>query len=186
MVPNDRRTVQRVLRAHESAVKGFTDDFRAAVLSDQLSATREMRTATATRMWVFAPVRIAMSEEIGALALSFNTDQVPKDFPLRIARLSLAMYFLDVVEAMQARTAQTNTPAMSALFQSASQAIQRILDPTYFTKSNEQIIRDYLDAEPIILACATACSVKLKTLEQAVREYKMIVAEEIDAILPRS
>lgn len=180
MAENTRTLVSRVLDARNAAIREFASCVRDAVVHDRLTAPFDMRAAALTQMWVLTDIRREISEEIHSLAVAIKTNNVPADFALRIVRLSLAKYLIEIAEEMQRSSIAAKTPTATSTFTSAVGAIRHILDHNYFSKDHHRIIDDYLDVEPLIVAASTALSVPLKTLPDVVKEYKMRVAEDID------
>lgn len=177
--------LNRVLDARTAAIREFASCVRHAVAHDRLITPSDIRAAALTQMWGLTQIRSRISEEKNSLALAIKNKDVPADFALRIVRLSLAKYFIDIVVEMQKSSAILRTPTAIATFTSAIDAIRHILDQDYFSKSSYRIIEDYLDVEPVIVAASVSLSVPLKTLPDVVRDYKMRVAEEIDREIDR-
>ena len=75
-----------------------------------------------------------------------------------------------------------NKPSLTAAFMVAHNAMKKILNPAYFTKTNTQIINDYRENEFALTACASSTNVQLLSLYDAVKEYQKKVADQIDAV----
>lgn len=185
MAENTKELVTRVLAARNTAIREFASCVRDAVVHDRLVAPFDMRAAALTQMWVLTDIRREISEEVHSLAVAIKNNITPADFALRIVRLSLAKYFIEIAEEMQKSSIAARTPTATSTFTSAIDAIGHILDKDYFSKDHHRIIDDYLDVEPLIVAASTALSVPLKTLPDVVKEYKMRVAEDIDREIDR-
>ncbi|MBD3210535.1 hypothetical protein GF318_04105 [Candidatus Micrarchaeota archaeon] len=172
--------VRRVLQDRKRSVRAYARACKDAAESGLLDASRKDLARTRMGMWSFTPVRKEMVEEIDKLAVEMKSGREPEDLDVRVMRVSLAMYFIDKLEEMLNQIEMSNSAALASMFGSAGRAVGRILDESFFSKTPKQIINDYLDGEHTLAGCAEACSVSLLTLEQAVKEYKSKVAQEVD------
>ncbi|MFH1785753.1 MAG: hypothetical protein ABH842_04965 [Candidatus Micrarchaeota archaeon] len=191
MTRDTKELVRRVLDQRATAIRDFASSVRDAVLKDKLTAPFNMRAEGLTAMWNLTQIRREMSDEIHSLAILFKDKEATKDEKttedcrLRIARISIARYFIDLVEKMQKASTENGSPAANAIFQSAVSAIKHILDDKFFTKDKDQIINDHLDVEPVIAAACSAFSIPTSTLYDAVGSHEGKVAQDIDREIGR-
>jgi hypothetical protein len=141
-----------------------------------------MREEAFSGMWQFAGFRKLMRSEVEDMAAYFRKGGDPPDFQYRLARLGLAMYFLERLEKMAGAVGQHRTVPKVALLDMACKGIAKVLDEAYFSKDGQQILGDYLDAEVAFRSCAEACGVQLLTPAEATKQYYLKAADMIDEI----
>lgn len=176
----------RAISGHASEnLRSMACSFREAIeKGNHKPAPEEFRADALSGMWNFARVRRELKEEASALAAYFTLDgDIPADYLPRIARMSVAMYLLDKIQEISEGMARNRAVSAVALFDVARRGVERVLDESFFMKSPERIMGDYLDAEPALVSCASLCSVRILSLEEAVKEYKMKAAEAVEAAL---
>jgi hypothetical protein len=131
--------------------------------------------------WQFKEIRVRVREETKRLAPLFwsDTQAYPADFRLRIARIAIAMYFLDQVEGI---TKAAKTPADKARAANVSRAATELLDSGFFTIGADDLrlgaYRLYVRLEPL----SRKLGVLLLKPEDAVNAYIPQLSKEIDAL----
>jgi hypothetical protein len=172
----------RILSNREANLRNVADAFGALVAQERAPAPAEMQLEARKAIWELSGFRAQAKSEMAAVVRELCKGSFPPDYDLRIARLALAMYWLDKTQEMLDASKKRDNPALTSLFQCAFEAIRSMLDRDYFTKSSRQIIDDYLDNEATIRACASCSGVELTSLELAVKRYMKKVADEIDSL----
>lgn len=130
--------------------------------------------------WQFKEIRVRVREETERLALLFwsDTKAYPEDFRLRIARITIAMYFLDRVEGI---TKAAKTTADKARAANVSRAATELLDSGFFTIGADDLRRGayqlYVRLEPL----SRKLGIPLLKPEDAVNAYIAQLSKEIDA-----
>lgn len=169
---------------HRDNVKRAARVFKAALQNDRGAVGPTLKAGIARGMWEFSTTRRSIQEELRSMADLFRgKNRLPDDFVDRIGRLSISMYLLEKMEAMHKASMERKAPNVSALFETARQSVARILDDSYFSKTLEQIVEDYLDGEMSIEAAAASCGVKLVSLGDASELFKKQISEAVQAIL---
>lgn len=175
----DDPEARTILRARTGAIDQFAADFQEAVERDSVGTPLVMEVEARKTVWKFANVHAAMDREIIRLAQMGVPGSQSPDFALTVARIALAMYFLDKVGEMLRVVTATGKVSLTSLFRSTVTVVLGILDEGFFCKDSGRIINDYLDAEPLLVACSRACSVELLPLDEAVARYRQRVADEV-------
>lgn len=151
---------------------------------DKRIAPVGMREEALGGMWNFAAIRKEMKAEAESLAEYFKTDDpIPPDYIPRIARLSICMYLLDKMQELSEVAGKERKTSIVAMFDVARRGVQNLLSESFFSKDPERIKDDYLEAETALSICASSCSVRLLSLEEAVRTYKLKAAQMVEAEL---
>jgi|WetSurMetagenome_2_1015567.scaffolds.fasta_scaffold191509_1 hypothetical protein len=131
--------------------------------------------------WQFKETRMKVREETERLAPLFRsgTQAYPADFRLRIARITIAMYFLDQVEDI---SKAAKTPADKARAANVSRAATELLGSGFFTMGVEDLRRGayqlYVRLEPL----SRKLGLRLLKPEDAVNAYIPQLSKEIDAL----
>ena len=170
---------------HQANLRSVAATFKRAIERDKRLAPIAMRTEVLTCMWNFATVRKEITDEAASLAYSYMKLS-DADFNLKIARLSLALYLLDKMQELSVAVRSNPNRTIVALFDVARSRVEDILGESYFFKSKERILYDYLEAEVALASCAECCSVRLLSLHDAVKQYKMKVADMIEEACRRA
>jgi hypothetical protein len=96
-----------------------------------------------------------------------------------VARLSLSMFLLDRLKKLQGLVLAGDSLSMLSLFISLRNRIAEELTSEYYAKSIEDITGDYLDIEPLLVACSELCGLAVPPLQEIVNEYALRLAEEV-------
>ncbi len=162
-----------------SNLRAVVKGFRGLVETNNVRTPAEFELETRKIMWELSPFRADMRKEIASIAAMLRKGDFPDDFDIRIARLALAAYLLDKSQEMLDVAIERKNTSLTALFGTAVSSIRNILDESYFTKTPQRILGDYLDEEAPILACAESTGVRLLQFSDAVQRYQMEVAYEM-------
>jgi hypothetical protein len=164
---------------------GIAKAFRDASEKTKKPALEDLRTEALSGMWNFSRIRAAIKTEAAALAEYFRgegpTPEQETDYLSRIGRLSIALYLLDKSQELSAAAGKKNNVLSISIFDVARRGVENLLSESFFSKGSKDIIHDYLDAEPALVSCAAVFSVRLLSLEDAVRAYKMQAAKLVEA-----
>lgn len=176
----------RLLGARQDSLRALAAAFKSGVEQDRLPAPRAMREEALSGMWNFSATRERIPEQIAELCVYFRSRRPgPEDhgMNLRIMRISLALYLLDKAgEISKKFVASENLGTnITSLFTAARKGVERLLDERYFSKSRDDILSGYLEAEPALASIAGVLGVQLPCLGDAVAEYKGRVADLAEA-----
>jgi len=129
-------------------------------------------------------IRGGIQNEAESLSKYFRSKSIPRpdDFDLRMARASYAIYLLDTLEDVLHVADKRDDASMLCSFLSASNAVGRLLDKDYFSKSAVQILAGYQRFEQDLRACASRCGIETLVPEAGAETTKMKFAQMIDEI----
>ena len=135
-------------------------------------------------MLEFAPIRENIREQAKALSVFYRVraPPKPKDFDLRLARVSLAIYIIDTLDKILKHADASDTDSLYTSFDSARKAARTFLDDAYFSKNADEILSCYGRCEATLVQVGSKCGVQVLDPEPAVESTKMRVAEMIDQI----
>lgn len=183
MTMKSTREKSEALLRHERSIREAVKGFASMVDLDRREAMAGTASDTRKTIWEFAEVRKDVEEEIRALAaiLDQNHGAPPSGFKESIIKISLAIYFLEKLEAMAAVAAESGNPTLNYLFRSTVGHMREVLSDFYMFTDFRESISKYLDCEGIFLSCAGACGVEALPLDDAVRRYKAEARSRIDS-----
>jgi tRNA(Ser,Leu) C12 N-acetylase TAN1 len=177
-----KKTRSQIPRQVRADLREEIERFKLDAEREPRGFSRSMGIEARRELWDFTPARTALREEIAELSTIFRRrDTLPEDLDLRIARAAIALYLLDKADELLNLALETKRKGSLSLFSNAAAGIRSVLGPDYFSKGAKRIIKDYLEGEVALTACAESLGAGLPTLEQAVKDYKAKVASEIDA-----
>jgi hypothetical protein len=176
------REDMRVIETRQSNLKALADGFKSMMERGKKPAPQGLREDAFTGMWNFAKVRQQIPDEVKSLEqyiCYFGPGPDDPELNERIARICLALYFLDKMEQISRAVLKDGGLEKVALFSVARERVEAILSEDFFTKSPRRIINDYLDAEYSLAPLASACSVQLLPLDDAIAKYQKSVASMV-------
>ena len=176
----------RLLEARQGSLRALAAAFKSGVEQDRLPAPQAMREDALSGMWNFSATRERIPEQVAELCVYFRTKRPGLEdhgMNLRIMRISLALYLLDKTGELSQKfvAADNRGTKITALFTTARKAVERLLDERYFSKSQDEILTGYLEAEPALASIASVLGAQLPCLMDAVAEYKNRVADMAEA-----
>ncbi len=176
-----RRHVQPHKRRHDNLTL-FATGFANSVQTAARPAPAVLKQDTVATVWDVAAIRQQIPQQISGLRVFMRSGYVrgnagsEAEFNLRIMRLSLALCVLDTMDKLSKAVLKKDSAELTTMFKVAATRLKSMLDDSYFSKTKARIIFDYREAEPALAACAAACSVRLPSLYDAVKQYKKNVA----------
>ncbi|MBU1682032.1 hypothetical protein KKE38_04380 [Candidatus Micrarchaeota archaeon] len=173
---------RQAIAAHAGHVNSVVAGFKSAVDHDTTIAPAAFRNRVLRGMWNFASVRSAMKEQMKVFAGYAKAGEFPEGSLMIITRLAFAAYLLDRLEKMRDATDRLPGTSYLAVFRNAQDAILRILDENYFSKTNTEIIGAFLDNDAAISSCARCAGVTLSSPSAAVTAYEDMIFDQIDAM----
>ncbi len=171
-----------MLEARQSNLKALAGGFKSLIEHSTMPAPQGLREDAFTGMWDFAKLRQQIPDEVRSLEqyiCYFSPGPDDAELNERIARICLALYFLDKMEQISRAVLKDGGLEKVALFSVARERVEAILSEDFFTKAPRRIINDYLDAEYSLAPLASACSVQLLPLDDAIAKYQKNVASMV-------
>jgi len=177
----ERKLAIELFAARKARMKDLTRQFKDNMERDSTIARADFRAESFSGTWRFAEKRKEIQGQITSLAVIFRDGlPLPEDFDIRIARLSVALYLLEKVQEMRDAAMRMKNTTVVALFDMVRRKVEGILDQNYFSKSKDQIIREFFDAELELTACAKCCNIQVLEIWDVSEKYKMKVATLVD------
>ncbi len=124
-------------------------------------------------------------EEIKSIADLYRHNlPKPSDFDSRVARISIALYFLDSFDTMQKLAVSKKDGSLYPLLAAIIDPLLAILKQNYYSSPMRDIVDRSVAFLPDFVRAARACGIPIHdSLEDAVKEYKLTLTERVDAKL---
>ncbi|VVC04788.1 Uncharacterised protein [Candidatus Bilamarchaeum dharawalense] len=105
-----------------------------------------------------------------------------KELESTTAKLCLAMFLLDRTNSINSKVLIVNRSGLHSLFLTLRKQVCEMLGKDYYSKSTDEILSNYIDLEPLLVACSDLCGLPSAPLEDVMRLYKSKLAQKIDEI----
>jgi len=103
----------------------------------------------------------------------------PTDLDVSVGRLAIAMFLIERVKKIREFAHKNDNLSFFSLYVSLRNQVSSTLVEQYYSKTPDQVINDYLDAEPLLCACSDLCGLAVPPLGEIVTEYKKVLAERL-------
>lgn len=133
-------------------------------------------------MQKLSKVKEAIHKQISAIGTMPNPKSSPSsELDTRITKIAVAMYFVDKIEEMAEVVNWEKDAVLASYFNAAYRRVIEILGESFeffFSKSIEQISKEYMDAEATLASCAARCGSQFLKFDEAVKCYRKKLEEE--------
>lgn len=133
---------------------------------------REMTVTARRSVWALAHIRHGMKDHETRITDNWDYDAGRKWL---IGKMRLANYFLDMSESMLVAVVDKKNPSLFRLFGDAMKHIADILDHRFLSEKSPGELSDaYYAGEVHITACAYACDITPRSLNDVGKNYRPV------------
>jgi hypothetical protein len=104
-------------------------------------------------------------------------------FYQRVASLSTYMYLLDKLLELGNAVDSKKTVGIYSLYDELATRLFALMSTRFFLRPLNEALRDYLEIEPLLVACAELTDVDLEPIQGVVELYRAKLTEKVGALL---
>ncbi len=112
-----------------------------------------------------------------------NFDEPDQYFYQRVAALTTYMYLYDKLLELGEAVHEKKTVGIYSIYDEVMAGLFGLMSVNFFTRPLNEVIRDYLEIEPIIVACAELTDIELEPIQSVVELYREKLSDKVGAIL---
>ncbi len=98
---------------------------------------------------------------------------------ISVGRLAIAMFLIDRTQKLRKVALERDSVSLYSLYLSMRNLVCGTLNESFYSEPPEEVISDFLDAEPIVSACSELCGLIVPPLGEIVSEFKKQLADEV-------
>lgn len=130
----------------------------------------------------FKKLEKLLEKEVKALSKE-NFENPSAALDRRIGVATIFMYLFDKTIELHTAVLEKDKDGLYALFDTTRDSIHSLLEKDYFSRPHVEVVHDYIQFEPCLVACAELAEVELVAVQKAVALYHPKLADMVGELM---